>query len=93
MNALMIFACATCGAGNDPTRPSYIWMSVIISLLPLALLGGIIAWVSIESRRRRMEELEGSGEVTTPTKTTFAEVERVQVRGEPVSTSLLRDRG
>ena len=58
MNALMVIACATCGAGNDPTRPSYIWMSVIISLLPLALLGGIIAWVSIESRKRETAELE-----------------------------------
>ena len=45
------FACAVCGAGeNDPSRGSYVVMSVIISLLPLAMLGGIVGYVVLKTR-------------------------------------------
>ncbi|MDP1824145.1 MAG: hypothetical protein Q8L48_12910 [Archangium sp.] len=45
------FACAVCGAGeNDPSRGSYVVMSVIISLLPLAMLGGIVGYVVVKTR-------------------------------------------
>ncbi len=45
------FACAVCGAGeNDPSRTSYIGMSIIISLLPLGMLGGIVGYVFMKSR-------------------------------------------
>ena len=44
------FACAVCGGGYDPAKGSYVVMSVIISLLPLAMLGGILAWVIVRSR-------------------------------------------
>ena len=45
------FACAVCGAGeNDPSRGSYVWMSVIISLLPLGMLGGLIGYIVVKTR-------------------------------------------
>lgn len=48
-------ACAVCGAGDEPSRGTYVWMSVIISLLPLAMLGGILAFVVISSRAAARE--------------------------------------
>jgi hypothetical protein len=51
MSSLFVMACAVCGAGeDDPSRSSYVWMSMIISLLPLALLGGIIGYMVIKTR-------------------------------------------
>ena len=47
---MLTLACAVCGGGPDPSRGSYIVMSIIISLLPLAMLGGILAWVIISAR-------------------------------------------
>lgn len=45
------FACAVCGAGeDDPSRTSYIGMTIIISLLPLGMLGGIVGYVFLKSR-------------------------------------------
>lgn len=45
MNEILL-ACAVCGAGvDDAGSGAYLWMSVIISLLPLVMLGGILAWV------------------------------------------------
>lgn len=45
------FACAVCGAGeDDPSRTSYVGMTIIISLLPLALLGGIVGYVVVKTR-------------------------------------------
>jgi hypothetical protein len=49
MSALML-ACAVCGAGEDPARGTYVVMTLIISGLPLAMLGGIAWWV-IKSNR------------------------------------------
>ena len=50
MNALVL-ACAVCGAGeNDPSRGSYVFMSLIISVLPLLLLGGIVGYVVLKTR-------------------------------------------
>lgn len=43
-------ACAVCGAGEDRAGGSYVAMSVIISLLPLLMLGGIIGLVVLKSR-------------------------------------------
>lgn len=44
------FACAVCGGGYDPAKGSYVVMSIIISVLPLVMLGGILAFVIIKSR-------------------------------------------
>jgi hypothetical protein len=56
------FACAVCGGGYDPAKGSYVVMSAIISLLPLAMLGGILAWVIVRSRAadREAEQQDSS---------------------------------
>lgn len=43
-------ACAVCGGGPDAGNESYVVMSVIISLLPLLMVGGIVGWVVLKAR-------------------------------------------
>jgi hypothetical protein len=63
MSSLLVMACAVCGAGEEASRPSYIWMSIIISLLPLAMLGGIVTWVVLQSRAaERASSADAAGE-------------------------------
>lgn len=49
-------ACAVCGAGDDPAQGSYLVMTIIISLLPLGMLGGIIGYVVVKHRAAENEE-------------------------------------
>lgn len=50
------FACAVCGAGEDRTQESYLAMTIVISLLPLAMLAGIVGWVVYRYRAAEREE-------------------------------------
>lgn len=59
----LLLACAVCGAGDDPSKGSYVSMSIIISLLPLAMLGGIVAWVV---HRTRVAEREAQPSAPPP---------------------------
>jgi len=52
----LMLACAVCGAGEDPARGTYVVMTLIISGLPLAMLGGIAWWVIKSNRVREAEE-------------------------------------
>jgi hypothetical protein len=50
MGALLALGCAVCGAGEDAARGSYVGMTLIISALPLVMLGGII-WFVVRATR------------------------------------------
>lgn len=44
-------ACSVCGAGQgDNDQGAYLTMTIIMSLLPLAAIGGIVFWVAKSSR-------------------------------------------
>lgn len=47
-------ACAVCGAGveDDQSRIAYLFTSAVLSVLPLALLGGFLLWLRAKSRRQ-----------------------------------------
>ena len=47
-------ACAVCGASldDDQTRVAYLVTSAVLSVLPLALLGGFLLWLRAKSRRQ-----------------------------------------
>lgn len=53
-------ACAVCGAGDEPQRGTYVVMSVVISLLPLAMLGGIVGYVVVKHRAAEREAQKGA---------------------------------
>ena len=47
-------ACAVCGAAldDDQGRVAYLVTSAVLSVLPLALLGGFLLWLRAKSRRQ-----------------------------------------
>lgn len=50
------FACAVCGAGEDRTQESYLAMTIFISLMPLAMLAGIVGFIVYRYRAAEREE-------------------------------------
>ena len=48
-------ACAVCGAAveDDQSRVAYLVTSAVLSVLPLALLGGFLLWLRRQYRRQR----------------------------------------
>lgn len=56
-------ACAVCGAGDDdPARGAYLTMTLIISGLPVLMLGGVIGYVALKSRAARRDGAPPAGE-------------------------------
>jgi hypothetical protein len=52
-------ACSVCGAGReDETRVAFLLTTLFLSVLPLAMLGGLLAWVRWRLRRRTVDERE-----------------------------------
>jgi hypothetical protein len=63
-------ACPVCGGGaNDKTQFGFLVGSILLSVLPLALVGGL-AWVVV--RRVRRIEAEQVGETTRASEPRFA---------------------
>ncbi|MBX7115833.1 MAG: hypothetical protein K1X64_16005 [Myxococcaceae bacterium] len=48
------WACAVCGAGQQPDDNVFLVMSVVISLVPLAMMGAIGYWVFRSARRAQL---------------------------------------
>jgi hypothetical protein len=46
-------ACAVCGAGadEDASRIAYLVTTIVLSALPLAMLGGFLLWLRARARR------------------------------------------
>jgi hypothetical protein len=57
MNALL-FACAVCGAGEDRASGALLTMTIIISLLPLGMMGGVIGYIAYKSKRAAAEQAQ-----------------------------------
>ncbi len=55
MNTLLL-ACAVCGAGEDRASGPLLVMTIIISLLPLGMLGGVIGYIAYKSKRAAAEQ-------------------------------------
>lgn len=46
----LVLACPACGAPDDKNAAAYIGMTVMMSLLPLAAIGGMVWWVARNMR-------------------------------------------
>ena len=55
MSALLL-ACSVCGAGQEGTEWAYLAMTGIVSLLPLAMIGGVAGWLYRASKQRDADE-------------------------------------
>lgn len=58
------WACPVCGLPSEQGQGAYIAMTAVMSLLPLALLGGAVAWVVL--RVKRADEAEAREAASTP---------------------------
>lgn len=58
-------ACSVCGGGaNDQTQVGFLAGSLLLSILPLALIGGIALW--IRGRARRITAQQAAGRIQLP---------------------------
>ena len=58
-------ACAVCGGGaNDQTQVGFLAGSLLLSILPLALIGGLALW--IRGRARRITAQLAAGRIQLP---------------------------
>lgn len=61
----LAFACSVCSAGrDDETRAAFIGTTALLSLLPLALIGGAVLW--LRRRVRRIAEENENPRVEAP---------------------------
>jgi hypothetical protein len=58
MTSLSLLACAVCGAGQDTTEWAYLSMTAVVSLSPLAMIGGVAFWLYRASKARDAEDAE-----------------------------------
>ncbi len=49
-------ACPVCGVPTEQGEGAYILMTPIMSLLPLAMLGGVVGWVALRVRAADRDE-------------------------------------
>jgi len=49
-------ACAVCGAAVDRNRSIFLVTTILLSLLPLVLVGAGLLWIALRSRGRLAEE-------------------------------------
>ncbi|MCG8591045.1 MAG: hypothetical protein MJE66_17270 [Proteobacteria bacterium] len=55
----VVLACSVCSAGReDESAAAFIWMTVFLSVLPLAIVGGAVFWLWRHSKRRAEPEPE-----------------------------------
>lgn len=52
-------ACPVCGGGATDSGGAYLFMSGVLSALPLLMMGGIAAWVITRARARDESEERG----------------------------------
>ena len=51
----LVFACPVCGQGRDGSGPALLVMSIIMTVLPLLMIGGVIGWIALRVRRAERE--------------------------------------
>ena len=49
LNALVI-ACSACSLTGGDNQEAYIWMTVMLCLVPCFAIGGVVLWVRAEAR-------------------------------------------
>lgn len=52
------WACAVCGQAVDQANGPFIYMSVIMSVLPLFAIGGVVAFVAVHLKRDALAQAE-----------------------------------
>ena len=50
LHTLLVLGCPVCGQASEQTSGAYVAMTVMMSLLPLAAIGGLVYWVARQMR-------------------------------------------
>ena len=53
-------ACSVCGVGREENRVAFILTTVFMTLLPLAIVGGVIGWLLLRARALAREDQDRS---------------------------------
>ncbi len=53
-------ACPVCLGGEERSRDAFIWTTVLLSVLPLGMIGGLVGWIW---RRTRAQQRGAAPEV------------------------------
>ena len=54
------FACSSCFASNTPEQmQSYVQITILLTVLPLTLIGGLVFWVYKNNKKNEKEEEHG----------------------------------
>jgi hypothetical protein len=51
----LVLACPVCGQGRDGSGPALLVMSIIMTILPLAMIGGVIGWIYLRVKRAEQQ--------------------------------------
>jgi hypothetical protein len=54
--AEVAFACPVCGFGQDKARGAFIATTVIMTFIPLTMIGGLLVWLRQRSLRAARDE-------------------------------------
>ena len=54
----VVQACAVCSDGEKQNAMAFFWTTVLLTALPLGLLGGIIRWVQKRTKALEAEQLQ-----------------------------------
>ena len=60
------FACAVCGGGVERSRMAFFGTTILLSLLPLALMAGGFLWIARHARGRLQGEFEDRDSPAAP---------------------------
>jgi len=54
----VVSACAVCSDGEKQNAMAFFWTTILLTALPLGLLGALIRWVQLRSKALEAERLE-----------------------------------
>lgn len=52
---LPLFACAVCGFGLDETRDAFVFSTILLSLVPVLLMGALVGYLWWKSRNSEVK--------------------------------------
>jgi hypothetical protein len=63
LGAAVANACPVCGTPSEQGQGAYLFMTGVMSLLPLLMLGGMVTWVVLRVRRADQQDAVEPDEV------------------------------
>jgi hypothetical protein len=62
MLSLITLACSACSINGGDNQEAYVWMTVMMCLVPCIAIGSVVLWLRSEARARDRDEPGERGE-------------------------------